>query len=105
MYGEDNSLNEEMGEAAKFFLMRSGPTVAVERVSNGFIIRMRKLKQVRVPSPADMDPAQDPMMPRNPLYEQASYEEKVVCKNLEEVIAFIREHFKDLGVDDDPSNV
>ena len=91
----NDEISEGMDEAVRFLIIKSGPTVAVERVANGFIVRIRKIKKVPVPS------HHEPMEPwaeshRPPLFEQAPYEEKFVCHTVGEMLSRVKEHFEDL---------
>ena len=101
MYEESEEINgalqDELSQAAQFFMTRSGPTFAVEQVSNGFIVRVRKLR--KVPVPVAPDPCADPMLPnlQPRLYDHATYEEKYVCLELSEVVSLLNDHFKPDG--------
>jgi hypothetical protein len=90
-----DSTQEEMGEAVRFLIIKSGPTVAVERVANGFIVRIRKIKKVPVPLHGDpVEPWAEAARP--PMFEQAPYEEKFVCLTVEDMLTRVREHFEEL---------
>lgn len=88
----EEALQEELSRNAQFFMNMSGPTFAVEQVSNGFIVRIRKIKKVPIPV---HDPHDDPMLPANrpKIYDHAAYEEKYVCRLLSEVETLLWGHF------------
>lgn len=68
--------------------------MAIERVANGFIVRIRKIKKVRIPCQQEepMEPWQAAQMP--PMYDHAPYEEKYVCHTIDDMLARVREHFE-----------
>ena len=96
MMEEEPTAQEEMGQAVRFLITKSGPTLAVERVSNGFIVRIRKIKEVRVPCQRD-EPVES-WQPSNapPMYDHAPYEEKYVCHTIDEMLARVSEHFSEM---------
>ena len=99
--GENGSAQEEHGEAVRFLIIKSGPTLAVERVANGFIVRIRKIRKVRVPCPQaePVEPWQDPNTP--PMYDHAPYEEKYVCHTIDEMLKKVEEHFEEMEREED----
>ena len=94
MTEEEHSAQEEMGEAVRFLIIKSGPTLAVERVSNGFIVLIRKIKKVRIPCQQDepTEAWQAAQVP--PMYDHAPYEEKYVCHTIDDMMTRVREHFE-----------
>jgi len=95
-FEQDSDLNDTLREAMDrnvgFFLLRSGPILGVELASNGYIIRVRKIRKCVVPS---ADPMADPMLPVRPSFEHAGYEDKIICATIEAVQHEVRNILQD----------